>query len=276
MNPSLPQGMMGQGLHQPSMQSGLMAQLSGMGQAGLIPGMPSMPQHLHQQQHQQQQGVPQAVPQSMAFAPQPSPRPPMGLPLPEIKPVPGPPRTHTGPYKSREFTFASHHDGNGIVFFMGLNRKEGKWYNPVDTRKLRVIASSLDSGTLPMTVDQEFNELLFASKDEYPSWVVFDFLECSVRPTYYSLAHKGTLQAFMRSWKFEGSNDGAVWDTLCIHTNDASLSKPNTVASWAVKTNMAFRYLRILLEQGGNAEGTSALMFNAFEVYGEFRIPTTA
>jgi len=195
---------------------------------------------------------------------------------PVIKPVPGPARRHVGNYKSREFTFTSHHDGNGIIFFMGLNRKEGKWYNPVDTRKLRVIASSLDSGTLPMTVDQEFNELLYASKDEYPSWVVFDFLECSVRPTYYSLAHKGILQSYMRSWKFEGSNDAANWDTLCIHTNDVSLSSGSSVASWAVKTPMAFRYLRILLNHGGNSEGGSALLFNAFEVYGELKIPVMA
>ena len=41
--------------------------------------------------------------------------------------------------------------------------------------------------------------------------VVFDFLECSVKPTYYSLAHKGILQSYMRSWKFEGSNDAANW-----------------------------------------------------------------
>ncbi len=45
--------------------------------------------------------------------------------------------------------------------------------------------------------------------------VVLDFLECSVRPTYYSLAHKGILQAYMRSWKFEGSNDAANW--VCNH-----------------------------------------------------------
>lgn len=217
--------------------------------------------------------LPASMGASMPMAPPSAPR-PMPVMAAPIKPVPGPARRHTGAYKSREFVFTSHHDGNGIIFFMGLNRKEGKWYNPVDTRKLRVIASSLDSGTLPMTVDQEFNELLYASKDEYPSWVVFDFLECSVRPTYYSLAHKGILQSYMRSWKFEGSHDAATWDTLCIHTNDVSLSKQNTVASWAVKTHMAYRYLRILLEQGGNSEAGSALLFNAFEVYGDFRIPT--
>eukprot|EP00668_Euglena_longa_P014174 GGOE01018150.1.p1 GENE.GGOE01018150.1~~GGOE01018150.1.p1 ORF type:complete len:716 (-),score=151.85 GGOE01018150.1:362-2275(-) len=227
---------------------------------GPIP--PQQPLHQHQQQQQLQQS-PQLPPQPM-----------MPAPLPTVKPVPGPPRQHTGGYRSREFVFTSHHDGNGIIFFMGLNRKDGKWYNPVDTRKLRVIAASLDSGTLPMTVDQEFNELLYASKDEFPSWVVFDFLECSVRPTYYSLAHKGILQAYMRSWKFQGSHDAANWDTLCIHTNDISLSKQNTVASWAVQTNTPYRYLRIMLEQGGNAEGTSVLMFNAFEVYGDFHIPT--
>ena len=49
-------------------------------------------------------------------------------------PNPRPTRRHVGNYKSREFTFTSHHDGNGIIFFMGLNRKEGRWYNPVDTR----------------------------------------------------------------------------------------------------------------------------------------------
>eukprot|EP01004_Peranema_trichophorum_P004391 NODE_3318_length_1373_cov_70.916000_g2884_i0.p1 GENE.NODE_3318_length_1373_cov_70.916000_g2884_i0~~NODE_3318_length_1373_cov_70.916000_g2884_i0.p1 ORF type:complete len:421 (+),score=87.61 NODE_3318_length_1373_cov_70.916000_g2884_i0:53-1264(+) len=188
--------------------------------------------------------------------------------------VAGPPRRHTGPYKTKQFVFTSHHDGNGIIFFLGLNRKEGKWYNPVDTKALRVIASSLESGTLSMTVDQEFNDLLFQTKEEHPSWVVFDFLERSVRPTYYSLAHKGILESYMRSWKFEGSNDAQTWDTLCLHSNDVSLSRSSTVASWAVTTGRFYRYLRIILNQFGNSDNGSALLFNAFEVYGDLQLPS--
>jgi hypothetical protein len=193
-------------------------------------------------------------------------------PLPSIKPVPGPQRQHVGRYRSREFTFCSHHDGNGIIFFMGL--KDQKWTNPVSTRKLRVIASSLASGNLAMTVDQEFNAVLYSSRDEFPAWVVFDFLECSVRPTYYTLAHKGLLPAYMRSWRFEGSHDANRWDLLCVHTNDDSLQEGSSVASWPVQAASPYRYLRLLLQRGGNAKATSALVFNAFEVYGEFCIPT--
>lgn len=38
----------------------------------------------------------------------------------------------TAAARVRGFTFCSHHDGNGIIFFMGL--KDQKWTNPVSTR----------------------------------------------------------------------------------------------------------------------------------------------
>eukprot|EP00997_Jenningsia_sp_PLL12_P011778 NODE_9521_length_366_cov_20.826498_g8615_i0.p3 GENE.NODE_9521_length_366_cov_20.826498_g8615_i0~~NODE_9521_length_366_cov_20.826498_g8615_i0.p3 ORF type:complete len:66 (-),score=17.96 NODE_9521_length_366_cov_20.826498_g8615_i0:140-337(-) len=63
-------------------------------------------------------------------------------------------------------------------------------------------------------------------------------------------------------------------DTLCLHTNDCSLGKGNTVASWAVTTGRYYRYLRVCLQQGGNSEGGSALLFNAFEVYGDLQYPS--
>lgn len=62
---------------------------------------------------------------------------------------------------------------------LGWNRRAGEWLNPVDSRKLRVCASSLAGGHLADTVDRG---ALFESEDLPFSWVLFDFQECAVRP----------------------------------------------------------------------------------------------
>uniref|UniRef100_A0A7S1IZ30 PUM-HD domain-containing protein n=1 Tax=Eutreptiella gymnastica TaxID=73025 RepID=A0A7S1IZ30_9EUGL len=187
----------------------------------------------------------------------------------------GPVRRLGPPYMVKEYEYCSPHDGNGIVYSLGLDKGGGAWNNPVDTKALRVCASSLQGGNLSCTVDHDLNGVLFQSDDQPFSWVIFDFQECSVRPNYYTIAHRSAVYAFfMRSWQLEGSSDNSVWQILSRHNHDESLNPNSLVAAWALHAKAFYRYIRIVLDPNGNNEGGHALLFNCFDIYGEFKTPT--
>ena len=48
----------------------------------------------------------------------------------------GPPRRLGPPYQVRQYEYCSPHDGNGIVYSLGLDRRSGQWNNPVVCGKL--------------------------------------------------------------------------------------------------------------------------------------------
>ena len=43
----------------------------------------------------------------------------------------GPPRAYSGPYVTKMFTYNAPHDGNGIIYNMGMDPQTGYWTNPV-------------------------------------------------------------------------------------------------------------------------------------------------
>jgi hypothetical protein len=61
----------------------------------------------------------------------------------------------------------------------------------------------------------------------------------------------------LKSWDFEGSNDGSSYTVLRAHRNDNSLAdQAFSVAAWKVEgVKQAYRYFRI--RQTGNNSGTS-------------------
>ena len=77
-------------------------------------------------------------------------------------------------------------------------------------------ASSLQGGNLSCTVDHDLNGVLFQSDEQAFSWVIFDFQECSVRPNYYTIAHRSAVYAFfMRSWQLEGVLQVSLLSVAC-------------------------------------------------------------
>ena len=130
----------------------------------------------------------------------------------------------------KTYSFTALDDGNGIIYSLGIDRVSGTWRNPVESKKLRVCASSLASGSLAMTVDHEGRQVLYQSTDAPLSWVLFDFQEDSIRPTMYTLAHHSTFHGCcMRAWQLEASDDNNVWHILSRHNNDTTLNANNQV-----------------------------------------------
>jgi len=160
-------------------------------------------------------------------------------------------------------------DGKGILYWIGTNCEKEPWQNPA-TRGVRVTASSIERGQ-PMDLVRKLDTTELWTKDVPASWFCIDLgLNRKACPTYYTLVHGGNYEAdILRTWYFQGSNDGENWIALRKHTSDVSLSGKFESFSWPVEgvTN-AFRYFRIL-QTGHNSSNRNFLVLSGIEIYGE-------
>lgn len=67
------------------------------------------------------------------------------------------------------------------------------------------------------------------------------------------------------------SADGVTWTTLVSHTDEQALQEPGSTATWSVRCDLPYRYLRIQ-QNGKNSSGQSHyLSLSGFEIYGKVR-----
>ena len=102
------------------------------------------------------------------------------------------------------------------------------------------------------------------------SWFSFDLgARRSLIPNHYCLRHRSPNgNHVMRSWRFEGSNDGSSWITLRTHQDDTTVpAKANAVGAWSIATGAGFRYFR-LYQTGKNSNDNDHLMCSNIEIYG--------
>eukprot|EP00667_Euglena_gracilis_P002760 EG_transcript_2768 len=188
----------------------------------------------------------------------------------------GPRRRYAGECVVRAFPFVSS-DGGGVVQFIGRDNPRGEWLSPVESKEVRVCASSMDkavSGGLQQILDAEAHSTgCFQTEDAPYSWVILDFGERSVRPMAYTFGVRGPAELFPRAWQFEGSEDNDRWVVLSRHDGDESLCPQRRRASWAIQTALFFRYFRLVLDPAGNSAAGGALALNGLELHGELRAP---
>jgi hypothetical protein len=147
------------------------------------------------------------------------------------------------------------------------------WMNPCLLGRVRVTASSVERGELHQLVDWgwENNEPPHQlwTKDVPSSWFAVDLLHFQVLPRAYALRHGGNYKAdSLRTWDFQGSNDGRTWTVIRRHTNDESLNGPFATATFEVHTTQRFRCFRIL-QTGHNSSNHNFLVLSGLELYGD-------
>jgi hypothetical protein len=104
-------------------------------------------------------------------------------------------------------------------------------------------------------------------------YVKFEFPTCRICPSGYSLkAHNASWgnnsgSHFIRSWRFEGSNDDSSWTTLDTQTNSNAIAGNDKEAFFGISTTQAYRFLRIVTSSL-NSASTYHFSLQQIEIFG--------
>ena len=172
----------------------------------------------------------------------------------------------------REFVYENDYDGNGVVYWVGTKYgTEKKWKNPSKRGLIRVDSSGWGTDNIDAMVAKEACREF--SENIVGAWASIEFVDgVTVRPTKYTLSHETASHYLcLRSWVFEGSNDGAKWTAIREHSNDKSLWRKGQSHSWDTpNADGYFNRFRVRMT-GGNSEGSWQLCAHALEIYGFVR-----
>jgi hypothetical protein len=187
----------------------------------------------------------------------------------------------------------------GVIQYLATNGNTEAAKNPHTTGEVIAAMSSIGSdGSKDGQVSGHPSRLVEQSHDgsttnrtesEPDSWVSVDLgKDRSLVPNYYCARHGFSHHhgyGRLRSWDFEGSNDGSNYTVLRAHKNDYSLPGQGFaareylnqggfgVAAWEVEGgNQAYRYFRIRQtaknSDGNGYSGNHSLYCAGIELYG--------
>jgi len=169
-----------------------------------------------------------------------------------------------------EFTYEHDFDENGILYFLGTNRKTCSWVNPADIDQVIVSALSLQHNSEPKNAMVGRTSVRCVSQPNPYQWFEIDFLDRRIIPAKYSLRHYSSYDTeALRNWNLEGSNDGTNWVCLRSHKDDASIISRGQSFSWDLPgITESYSRFRILMT-GKNSNDHWYLALSGFEIYGK-------
>jgi hypothetical protein len=113
----------------------------------------------------------------------------------------------------------------------------------------------------------------FYSKNAPNQWICYDFGDCQIKLTHYSIRsrHNGNTNDYHpKSWVIEISKDCSVWEEIDRRENDSSLNGRNLTHLFKVSRPTECRLIR--LRQIGKNHYSSPddrLVISGFEIFGE-------
>jgi hypothetical protein len=172
-------------------------------------------------------------------------------------------------------------DRSGALYYIGTEGGTCRYTNPHESGEVHADMSSVGSteggveSNLGLFVDNDHDgETVLRTKNAPGQWMSVDLgCDLSLVPSHYSLRHGAGSGTFrLRNWKFEGSHDGRLWDTLVEHRDDHALpDHAFSIAHWPVPwQGGGFRHFRII-QTGPNSRGRHYLFCAGLELYGELR-----
>ncbi|XP_069356468.1 E3 ubiquitin-protein ligase Ufd4 isoform X1 [Maniola hyperantus] len=170
------------------------------------------------------------------------------------------------------FTYDHDFDENGVLYFIGSNGGTSEWLNPGAHGLVSVWSSDgrqLPYGRAEDALSRSPEPLNVHTNDDRRAFIAVD-LGLHIVPSAYTLRHaRGYGRSALRNWLFQMSMDGVSWSTLVAHVDEQALQEPGSTATWRVRADAAYRYLRIQ-QNGKNASGQSHyLSLSGLEIYGK-------
>ncbi|XP_049867951.1 E3 ubiquitin-protein ligase Ufd4 isoform X3 [Pectinophora gossypiella] len=170
------------------------------------------------------------------------------------------------------FTYDHDFDENGVLYFIGTNGGTCEWVNPGAHGLVSVWSSDgrqLPYGRAEDALSRSPEPLNVHTNDDRRAFIALD-LGLHIVPSAYTLRHaRGYGRSALRNWLFQMSMDGVTWSTLLAHNDEQALQEPGSTATWRVRADASYRYLRIQ-QNGKNASGQNHyLSLSGLEVYGK-------
>ncbi|XP_026733333.1 E3 ubiquitin-protein ligase Ufd4 isoform X4 [Trichoplusia ni] len=170
------------------------------------------------------------------------------------------------------FNYDHDFDENGILYFIGSNGGTCEWVNPGAHSLVSVWSSDgrqLPYGRAEDALSRSPEPLNVHTNDDRRAFIAVD-LGLQVVPSAYTLRHaRGYGRSALRNWLFQMSTDGITWSTLLAHNDEQALQEPGSTATWRLRADAPYRYLRIQ-QNGKNASGQSHyLSLSGLEIYGK-------
>jgi hypothetical protein len=101
-------------------------------------------------------------------------------------------------------------------------------------------------------------------------WVCYDFHAMRIRPTHYAIRSRNDLKrgsAHLRSWIFEGRQDGGEWEQIDFRSDSQDLNDQGVQRLFSVTSSGEYRYFR-LSQTGPNHAGHHYFGLSGFEIFG--------
>ncbi|CAH0714365.1 unnamed protein product, partial [Brenthis ino] len=170
------------------------------------------------------------------------------------------------------FTYDHDFDENGVLYFIGSNGGTCEWVNPGAHGLVSVWSSDgrqLPYGRAEDALSRSPEPLNVHTNDDRRAFIAVD-LGVHIIPSAYTLRHaRGYGRSALRNWLFQMSMDGVSWNTLVAHSDEQALQEPGSTATWRVRCDALYRYLRVQ-QNGKNASGQSCyLSLSGLEIYGK-------
>eukprot|EP01083_Nonionella_stella_P309779 1098337_1 len=166
------------------------------------------------------------------------------------------------------FVYESDFDTNGVCYAIGSNYGQKEFTNPHSEGLITINAVRWNGGKAEQILGRVEQSFACNSNAIENSWFSVDFgANVMVKPTHYTLRHDNNNDHFLRSWNFEGSNNGENWNILKQHDNDTSLNTAWGTHTWSVECDESYKMFRIHM-MAKNTNENWHLLCAGFEIYG--------
>lgn len=178
---------------------------------------------------------------------------------------------------TKELTYASNGDTNGLFYWIGTNYGQGAWANPFTSGQIAIVPSS--STISPSLLVNRAGGQSWYTSNAANSFVVFDTgNKRSLLIKTLLLRHDNESAYFLRNFKLQGSNDvasndlaginAATWADLLAKTNDTTINAPEAWGNFPIAgITQDYRWFK-LLQPDINSSSDNYLVLGEAELYG--------
>ena len=164
-----------------------------------------------------------------------------------------------------KYTYSYDFDSNGLLHAIGTNFGKEAYKNPVTNGRIEIFTSKMKSDSVPSCnfIGRENSRCLTFNSS--PSYFYIYLKKCKLKPTHYLLKnYSASNKYYIKSWNFEGSNDGKTWQTLKIHKKDKSLKGRSKMAKFTLQSSTTntikyYSYFRVIMTDKNTGGGWNLL-----------------